>query len=605
MPSRRTTWLLAALLALLGLAPAAAEAAVLKPFGRGCVDQHGVRFCPGSPVGSFDGVPLDVDVTLPRTGNGPFPTIAILHALGGNKRSYFATHPDALDRNGQRTVAYHYNTNFYARRGYAVISPSARGFAGSCGTADARQRPGCGAGWSHFADQRWEAHDTQRLLGLLVDQGIARPDRLGVTGVSYGAVQAMELALLRDRVRTVEGRYVRWTSPRGTPLRIAAAYARHGWHDPVDALLPNGRSFDWRPWSRRTSRSPLGVAQDRNTALLRDAARVGYLAPRGTDYSADVENWLDRLLAGDPFGREVAGYAGELTSFHGASGVDVDGRRPAPLLIESGWQDSIVPVRQGLSLYRRLRAEDKNAKVRLQVGDIGHAPAARTSYAGFALADRGAEFLDGWLVRGREPAGAAVIAYPLTCPDPHAPVRPFVAGDWNRLPRGAVVLRARGGRVRQPARSGPPAPPPARSEDASHVCESAGSARAPGVAFHAWRAGGVTLLGGPVVRARVSGRYAGGRLAAALYAVDRRRRAILLGSNVVRLGGSRELVFQFSPVGYRLARGSALAVVLAGSVPGSVSPSTRPVDMRVHELSLELPVRERPNGRSIVRRSSR
>ena len=51
------------------------------------------------------------------------------------------------------------------------------------------------------ADQRWEARDAQYLLGLLVDEGVARRDGLGVTGVSYGGGQSIQLAFLRGAVR--------------------------------------------------------------------------------------------------------------------------------------------------------------------------------------------------------------------------------------------------------------------------------------------------------------------------------------------------------------------------------------------------------------------
>jgi hypothetical protein len=84
-PMRR---LLLAVLAL-ALLPASASAAPPAPFGHACTAQNGVRFCPATAltdrVASFDGVPLDVDVTLPATGDGPFPTIVMLHGYGGDK----------------------------------------------------------------------------------------------------------------------------------------------------------------------------------------------------------------------------------------------------------------------------------------------------------------------------------------------------------------------------------------------------------------------------------------------------------------------------------------------------------------------------------------
>src|SRR3954463_783166 len=85
----RTRVLLAlSALAVLTLAPTAAAAPPL-PFGHACAPREGALYCPtasdAARVPSFDGVPLDVDVFLPPTGNGPFPTIALLHGFAGSQ----------------------------------------------------------------------------------------------------------------------------------------------------------------------------------------------------------------------------------------------------------------------------------------------------------------------------------------------------------------------------------------------------------------------------------------------------------------------------------------------------------------------------------------
>src|SRR4051794_23677746 len=76
------------------LVPTAATAAPPAPFGHPCADQNGVQFCPAvtldQRVPSWDGVPIDVDVTLPPTGDGPFPTIVMVHGLGGDKTNFEA-----------------------------------------------------------------------------------------------------------------------------------------------------------------------------------------------------------------------------------------------------------------------------------------------------------------------------------------------------------------------------------------------------------------------------------------------------------------------------------------------------------------------------------
>src|SRR5512133_1799984 len=86
------------------LAPSASAAPA--PFGRTCTPQNGVRFCAGSVatrVKSFDSVPLDVDVTLPPSGDGPFPTIVMMHGWGGDKTDFESTSPD-----GDGNETYHW-----------------------------------------------------------------------------------------------------------------------------------------------------------------------------------------------------------------------------------------------------------------------------------------------------------------------------------------------------------------------------------------------------------------------------------------------------------------------------------------------------------------
>jgi pimeloyl-ACP methyl ester carboxylesterase len=101
--------LLVAAAALLDV-PGAAQAAPPNPFGHACTPQNGVLFCPTASdaerVPSFDGVPMDVDVTLPPSGDGPFPTIVLMHGWGGNKRSFEAISPEATAARATTTTTF-------------------------------------------------------------------------------------------------------------------------------------------------------------------------------------------------------------------------------------------------------------------------------------------------------------------------------------------------------------------------------------------------------------------------------------------------------------------------------------------------------------------
>ena len=121
-------------------------------------------------VESFDGVPLDVNVTLPPAAqDGPFPLIVELHGCGRTKSA------DARDRARARPA-----TSSSATRRAASASRAARS-ASRAPDADARRTPTSARerGWVRLGDARYEARDTQYLAGLLVDEGLVAPEQVG------------------------------------------------------------------------------------------------------------------------------------------------------------------------------------------------------------------------------------------------------------------------------------------------------------------------------------------------------------------------------------------------------------------------------------------
>ncbi len=127
---------------------------------------QGVHQCSGL-VTTWDGIPLDTTVTLPRAGAGDLPLVAEIHGFGNSKYEYL--NPDE--------TAYTDNAFAWARDGYAVLTYTARGLWGSCGTPESRalNPAACARGYIHLADDRYEVRDTQELIGRLVDEGVADP----------------------------------------------------------------------------------------------------------------------------------------------------------------------------------------------------------------------------------------------------------------------------------------------------------------------------------------------------------------------------------------------------------------------------------------------
>src|SRR3954463_5094626 len=324
---RRSLIASAAAAALIATSPAVAQADP-TPYGHACVPQNEVRFCPtadlASRPASFDGTPIDVDVTLPAQGDGPFPTILLLHGLGGTKTSF-------EDANSPEKA---YTNWFFAQHGYAVITPTARGFGGSCGNSS-KNTPDCEQGWTRLGDIRYEIRDVQTLTGQLVDQGIVKPDAIGATGISYGGGFSTMLAFLRNRVRLPDGSYAPWTSPNGTPISLTAAWPRWQWSNGEGIFTRNGRA----PWSR----TPTGVEAQAYANVIFAVTGGANVAPTGGDISTDINLWKQQLDAGT-LGPGVQPTLDNAFNFHGVAGLAPAGGGPSPLLIQEGWTDGLFPV---------------------------------------------------------------------------------------------------------------------------------------------------------------------------------------------------------------------------------------------------------------------
>ena len=132
---------------------ASGAGAVAAPLGLGsCQTIEGVYRCDGL-VETWDGVPLDTTVVLPSSGATNLPLVAEIHGFGNSKYEY-------LD---PASTAYTDNAYGWAREGYAVLTYTARGLWGSCGTPEARLANAldCLTGYIHLADSRYEVRDTQ------------------------------------------------------------------------------------------------------------------------------------------------------------------------------------------------------------------------------------------------------------------------------------------------------------------------------------------------------------------------------------------------------------------------------------------------------------
>jgi fermentation-respiration switch protein FrsA (DUF1100 family) len=565
--------------------PASASAAPPAPFGHACTPRDGALFGPtaddASRIPSFDGVPLDVDVWLPATGDGPFPTIAMLHGFGGSKQDFQGPKPAG------------YNAMELARKGYAVVLPSARGFGRSCGAPDSRTA-GCERGWIHLDDQRYEARDVQWLLAELVDQLVARPDELGVTGISYGAGTSLQLAMLADRIRRPDGVTESWQSPDGVPLHIAAAWARWPWSDLADALQPNGRlGLD-------TYASPVGVAiQAYVNALYALANASGFVAPLGADPGADLTAWNARLSKGEPYGSDVRSILRQIHTYHGVLGLPID-KGITPLLIQSGWTDDLFPVGQGLRVYDLLRQKSKTAPVALQLGDLGHSRAANHPADVAAFNAQGLAFFEARLKHaGKGPAPGSVTAYTQKCPKTTAHGGgPYRASSFASLSRGEIVFRHKAAQ-RVTSSGGDAALSQKLSPLALDPCKGASFDVARGTAVASVRSPGLTLLGMTHVRADVAVTGHDAMLVGRLWDVNPANgRQRLVDRGIVRLRSRKRVSFDLNGNAYAFARGHQIKLELLGRDSPTYRAANGTFSVTVRELRVALPTRERQSKRA-------
>jgi predicted acyl esterase len=560
------------------------------PFGHACTAQDGVRFCPTSSlqarVPSFDGVPLDVDVTLPPTGRGPFPTIVMLHGWGGSKASFEAASPA-----GDGNETFDYNNVYYAQHGYAVVNYSSRGWGDSCGKLESRTEPGCKEGWIRLADQRYEVRDTQYLLGLLVDGHISRAGALGVTGISYGGGQSIELAMLKNRVRLPNGEFVPWTSPAGTRLAIKAAYPRWPWSDLVDALDPNGRFLDTEIAPAGQSFEPFGVEiQSYVTGLLALGQAEGYVAPPGLDPEADLSEWYAVTNAGEPFNFEDEAIAHQIYAYHQGYGLPLAGA-PAPMLLQSGWTDDLFPPEQSLREYNLALAH--HGQVALQLGDLGHSPGTNKVATDEAFNEQAASFFGAHLKReGSGPATGSVTAYTQTCPSEAPPGGPFTAPSWAALHPGTVTF---GAAAAQTFTSAGGSPTIAAEFDpiagTSEACKTVTAETEPDTADYTLTSPGFTLMGLPTVHAVVNTTGPFGEIAARLWDVSPGGTQRLISRGIYRLGEGEKgaITFQLHGNGYEFAAGDTVELQLLGRDATYYRASNGTFAVEVSNVTVTLP----------------
>ncbi|MFJ8361939.1 CocE/NonD family hydrolase C-terminal non-catalytic domain-containing protein [Streptomyces sp. NPDC093984] len=599
---RRFLAVLSTTAAVLGLASPSAEraaAATVCPLALSVSAQ--VSPPGGSPytvcsgvVPSFDGTPLDVDVSLPQDSSGPLPLMVMLNGWGHDKTDFESTTPAG---NGANT--YHWNNAWFTGKGFAVLNFTSRGFHRSCGKDPATgytyaTDPACAgrADWTHLADRRWEVHDTQFLAGLLVDAGVAAPDKVVTTGDSYGGGQSWLLALSQDKVMTPDGTSVPWTSPKGVPLHLAAAVPQYAWTDLAQALIDNGRGSDGLSGAPGDGphEDPVGVAKESYLDGLY-ALGTEYGQYAADDPTADIPGWHARITAGEPYGKDplINQIVRQLADYRSPYDMPVP---PAsvriPVLSIQGTTDPLFPAVHTAQMVNRLQAAAPGYPVWTFYGDLGHSYADNPHQVWAAANDEANDWLDAVLA-GSQPTTARTTLSTTACM-PGQTNATLTADRFSRLANGSWTFTGSTGAV---TTSSIPDGTEAAAVDpiANSGCRTTPAQSDRGVASWVFDPPSPGIItGSPVVHVTATPQGADAELAARLFDIDPASGTqTLITRSVYRVTGSpgnvQPLAFELWPAGWQLQSGHRLRLELTQSD----APTWRP-DNETSSLTLSPPV---------------
>jgi predicted acyl esterase len=586
----------AAVLAVLVVVPAArADFPSLYGGDLSCAAQAAngdVRLCGGETT-TWDGkTQIDVNVVLPPTpsgDDGPYPLIGVFHGWGGHKIGL----EDARVQD-------------WAEAGYAVFSISDRGWGESCGGQDPdriSEPEACAAGYNHLLDTRFEVRDAQYLISVLADEGVAIPDKIGATGVSYGGGMSMALATLRNRTMLPNGELVPWESPGHKEMELAAAVPQWPWSDLAYSLMPNGSTLDYRadnPYRGPDGTAPIGVEKSSYvTGLYGTGLASSNYAPPGTDPGADLTTWYGLINAGEPYDSNplAASIVAEITAHHSSYYID-HSQAPAPLLIQSGWNDDLFPVDEALRFYNRTRAQYPGDPISLFLMDDGHARSQNKAADEALFLQRENAWFDHYLKGAGAAPSSSAEALTTTCPKAAASEGPLEAASWDELSPGEVRFGGGAAQTVLPDAGDPTIGTTFDPIAGKDPCATASGADQPGTANFRLTvpAPGFTLLGSPTVIADLNVTGADSELAARLLDIGPDGKERLLARGLLRPRSGSDVVFQLHPQGYRIAGGHTVKLELLPSDAPYARPSNLQATITVSNLELRLPVREQPGA---------
>jgi dienelactone hydrolase len=619
LPAARSA--LSLLAALILATPAAAQ----TPFGvLSCLPDldPSVLFCPGdisTRIPSFDGTPIDLNVALPaRVKPQNLPLIILSHGFGGRKFG-------VLGRPSFLGLAVINAIDPLASLGYVVLSISARGQGDSCGSQASRDAApaACQNGYIRGDDARYELRDVQYLAGLLVDEGLVDPQRIGFTGFSYGGGVSLEAAALKDRIIDTDGTLEPWTSPKGVPMRVAAAVPVAGWNDEVYANTPNGQELDYTIVTPGTianpgvNVTPPGVMKQSFLTYSYDLSLALFDPPAGANSQDDPTTWFNALNNGEPYegNQDLENAAIEGITYQSAYYFD-DSEPPAPMLIANGWTDDWFPVDEAVRFYNRTRQLYPETPIAMMLMDFGHGRGQNKLSDLTHLSTNIVNWFK-YFVKDKRTTGSPTSAVQVlteTCPPPGTTRivnsgGPFTASSWVALHPGELRFQSSTAETFTSAGGDLDVATGLDPVKGSGACFSPLLADEPNTAN--WRlppatGAGYTLMGAPTVIFDISETGNFPEIAARLWDVAPQQGIIPLTPNtlvarvIYRPNSQGRQVFQLHPGAWHFAKGHVAKFQMLGQDSPYARASNGTFSITISNLDLRLPVHEKADCKQVM-----
>lgn len=384
-------------------------------------------------------------------------------------------------------------------------------------------------------------------------------------------------------------------------MELAAAVPQWPWSDLAYSLMPNGRTLDYvadAPYRGPDGKAPIGIEKASFVAGLYGLGKAAsnYALP-GTDPDADLDTWYALINAGEPYDSNplANSIVDEITSHHSSYYID-HSQAPAPLLIQSGWNDDLFPVDEAVRFYNRTRTQFPGDPISLFLMDDGHDRSQNKPADNDVFRARRNAWFDHYL-KGIGPAPqSSAEALTTVCGGPSA--GPYKAPSWKDLAPGEIRFGDAAAQTIVPGSGDPTIGKkfdPIAEKDA---CATAPAANQLGTANYRLPvpAGGFTLLGSPTIVADLATTNTESQIAARLLDVSGESES-LVARGLLRPGsGGAGFVFQLHPQGYRFEPGHEVKLELLPDDEPYSRPSNTQAPITVSNLELRLPTLEQPGA---------